>query len=128
MRLLRDVRQQVLVAEHSGAWFSLGHSPSLPPDSQRSREAPSRTVDPDTLSSPHRSSPDSTTQDGHVGARRRRQELSRGRLRSVRDRGALLVGLAILVVGIVLVLVGPWVVGLVVAVLGAGVAAVALRS
>lgn len=58
----------------------------------------------------------------------RRQELSRGRLRSVRDRGALLAGLAILVVGIVLVFVGPWVVGLVVAVLGAGVAAVALRS
>ena len=46
----------------------------------------------------------------------------------MRDRGALLVGLAILVAGIVLVFVGPWVVGLMVAVLGAGVAAVALRS
>lgn len=126
MRLLPDIREQVLVAEHSGAWFSLGHSPSLLPDSHRSREAPSHTVDPDTLSSPHRPSPDSTTQEVTPSARR--QELSRGRLRSVRDRGALLVGLAILVVGIVLVLVGPWVVGLVVAVLGAGVAAVALRS
>jgi hypothetical protein len=49
-------------------------------------------------------------------------------LRAVRDRGALIAGIAILVVGIVLVFVGPWVVGLVVAVLGAGVAAVAGRG
>jgi hypothetical protein len=46
----------------------------------------------------------------------------------VRDRGALIAGIVILVVGIVLVFVGPWFVGLFVAVLGAGVAAVALRN
>jgi uncharacterized membrane protein len=45
----------------------------------------------------------------------------------MRDRGALIAGIVILVVGIVLVFTGPWIVGLVVAVLGAGVAAVALR-
>jgi hypothetical protein len=49
-------------------------------------------------------------------------------LRHVRDRAALLVGVVILVVGIVLVITGPWILGLVVAVLGAGVAAVALRN
>ena len=46
----------------------------------------------------------------------------------MRDRGALIAGLIAIVAGIVLLFVGPWVVGLVLAGLGVAVAIVALRG
>jgi hypothetical protein len=46
----------------------------------------------------------------------------------MRDRGALIAGVIAIVAGIVLLFVGPWLVGLVLAVLGVGVTIIALRG
>jgi hypothetical protein len=46
----------------------------------------------------------------------------------MRDRGALIAGLIALVAGIVLLFFAPWVVGLVLAVLGVAVVIIALRG
>lgn len=57
---------------------------------------------------------------------------NRSRLRlplpRVRDRGALVTGVIAVVAGIILLVTGPWIVGLVLAVLGIAVAAIALRG
>ena len=46
----------------------------------------------------------------------------------MRDRGALIVGLIALVAGITLVITGPWILGLVIAVIGVAVTIIALRG